>query len=108
MSKPTREYIYGMNPAFEVLRAGKRKIYEAYLDETRIEQPRFNELIQLLGEKDIPMDCYAIVIWSESENTPWICIEPWMGPPNSAGRGAGLQLVPPGESSRFAVEVSLL
>jgi 23S rRNA (guanosine2251-2'-O)-methyltransferase len=55
MSKPTREYIYGMNPAFEVLRAGKRKVYEAYLDETRIEQSRFIELIQLLEEKCIPV-----------------------------------------------------
>lgn len=55
MAQRSREYIYGMNPAFEVIRARKRKVYEAYLDETRLNQPRFGELIQLLEKEGIPI-----------------------------------------------------
>ncbi|HDQ45204.1 MAG TPA: RNA methyltransferase [bacterium] len=55
MSKPTREYIYGINPAFEVIRAVKRKVYEAFLDETRLDQPRFSELVEMLENNTIPV-----------------------------------------------------
>ncbi len=50
----------------------------------------------------------ALVTWTESEEAPFYCIEPWMGPPNSPVHRKGLQLVNPGESSAFAVEVSLV
>jgi len=32
MSKPSREYIYGINPAFEVVRAGKFMQYHIFND----------------------------------------------------------------------------
>ena len=49
----------------------------------------------------------AFVIWSESVDSPFYCVEPWMGPPNSAEHGKGLHTVAPGEQARFAVEVSI-
>ena len=49
----------------------------------------------------------AFVIWSESESSPFYCVEPWMGPPNSPEHGKGLHSLQPGETARFAVEVSV-
>ena len=50
----------------------------------------------------------SLVTWTESEVSPFYCVEPWMGPPNSPAHRNGLQFVNPGESSAFAVEVSLI
>ncbi len=55
MAKRSREYIYGINPAFEVVRAGKRKVYEAYLNETAARQPRIRKLAQYLEKMEIPV-----------------------------------------------------
>lgn len=55
MAKPSREYIYGINPAFEVVRASKRKVYEAYLNQTAARQPRIRKLSQYLERMDIPV-----------------------------------------------------
>lgn len=55
MAKPSREYIYGINPAFEVVRAGKRQVYEAYLNQATARQPRIRKLSQYLEKMDIPI-----------------------------------------------------
>lgn len=53
--KPSREYIYGINPAFEVVRAGKRHVYEAYLNKAALNQPRMKKLSQYLDKMNIPI-----------------------------------------------------
>lgn len=55
MAKPSREYIYGINPVFEVVRAGRRTLYEAYLNQTASKQPRIKKLSQYLERMDIPI-----------------------------------------------------
>ena len=55
MAKPGREYIYGINPAFEVVRAGKRRVYEASLNKAAGKQPRMRKLSQYLEKMDIPV-----------------------------------------------------
>lgn len=57
------------------------------------------------GEK-IPSGT-TFVTWTESETSPFYCVEPWMGPPNSPQHGTGLHLVEPGKSQKFSVEVLL-
>jgi galactose mutarotase-like enzyme len=49
----------------------------------------------------------AVVTWTEAENSPFYCIEPWMGPPNAAETKVGLHHVPPGQMQKFYVEISL-
>jgi 23S rRNA (guanosine2251-2'-O)-methyltransferase len=46
-----REYIYGINPAFEVLRAGRRAVYGAYFSESLRSAGRTRKLIDLFKEK---------------------------------------------------------
>ena len=53
MAKRTREYIYGMNPAFEVIRAGKRHIYEAFLSQSASGQPRLKNLLRVIKRSNI-------------------------------------------------------
>ena len=48
MSPAGAEYIYGINPAFEVIRAGRRAIYRAYLNPVIADQPRLKKLAELL------------------------------------------------------------
>jgi 23S rRNA (guanosine2251-2'-O)-methyltransferase len=54
MPKPSREYIYGINPAFEVVRAGRRRVYQAYINKASAHQPRMRKLTQYLGRSGIP------------------------------------------------------
>lgn len=55
MAKPSREYIYGINPVFEVVRAGRRKVYEAYLNRATAHQSRLRKLSQYLEKSGIPL-----------------------------------------------------
>jgi 23S rRNA (guanosine2251-2'-O)-methyltransferase len=56
MTRPSREYIYGINPAFEVVRAGRRKVYQAYLNQAARTTPRMRKLAELLDSRGIPVD----------------------------------------------------
>ncbi|MEN9404216.1 MAG: hypothetical protein RL091_2919 [Verrucomicrobiota bacterium] len=49
----------------------------------------------------------AIVTWTQDEKSPFYCIEPWMGPPNAHETKTGLHNVPPGQTQKFYVEISL-
>ncbi|MBN2104273.1 RNA methyltransferase [bacterium] len=55
MAKPGREYIYGINPAFEVIRAGRRRVYEAYLNTSASGHPRMRKLADYLQRMNIPV-----------------------------------------------------
>ena len=56
MTKSSREYIYGINPAFEVIRAGKRHVYESYLNRSASEQTRMKKLARYLDRMNIPLN----------------------------------------------------
>jgi len=60
------------------------------------------------GREPVPPPWAAVVTWTENDASPFYCVEPWMGPPNSPEHKNGLHLVPPGGSEKFSVEVSLL
>lgn len=49
----------------------------------------------------------AVVTWTEKPDSPFYCVEPWMGPPNAVNHQQGLQHVDPGQTQRFVVEVTL-
>ncbi|GEM_PF-171411 len=55
MAAPSREYLYGINPLFETVRAGKRKVYEAFLNQATIQQPRMAKLARFLEQQQIPV-----------------------------------------------------
>lgn len=56
MGKPTREYVYGINPCFEVARARRRKIYAAYLNQSSRNNPRLQKLVTLLENQGVPIE----------------------------------------------------
>lgn len=49
------EFLYGLNPAFECLRAKRRKVHEAYLNEASSNSSRLKTLRRLLDEAGIPV-----------------------------------------------------
>jgi galactose mutarotase-like enzyme len=63
--------------------------------------------IRLLKDRDTFSSWNAFVIWTESAESPFFCVEPWMGPPNSPEHKKGLHAVNGGKSAEFGVEVAL-
>lgn len=49
------EFLYGLNPAFECLKAGRRRVHEAFLNEQRAGTPRLRTLAEMLRDRDIPV-----------------------------------------------------
>jgi 23S rRNA (guanosine2251-2'-O)-methyltransferase len=49
-----KEHLYGLNPAFETLRAGRRKIYRAFLNASSKKNPRLKKLAGMLDSHAIP------------------------------------------------------
>ena len=60
-----------------------------------------------IGTDKIPPEGATIVTWTLAEDSPFYCVEPWMGPPNAPEHKVGLHHVAPGETQRFAVSVSV-
>lgn len=58
-----------------------------------------------IGTSKTPNSEYALVTWTETDDSPFYCIEPWMGPPNAHGTGVGLHTVTPGETQAFSVTI---
>jgi len=77
-------------------------------DECRVVHPGSGERLHFRikgGETASPWN--TITTWTQAPDSPFYCIEPWMGPPNSAETGKGIQWVQPAEERVFTVEVSL-
>jgi galactose mutarotase-like enzyme len=53
-------------------------------------------------------DARSFVTWTENDDSPFYCVEPWMGPPNSTSRKQGPRFVGPGQRDEFTVEVNLI
>jgi galactose mutarotase-like enzyme len=49
----------------------------------------------------------TIVTWTESDESPFFCVEPWMSPPNSPESAIGPCYVQPGRAQDFSIEVSI-
>ena len=64
--------------------------------------------IRLLDSSDTFSAWNAFVVWTEAPDSPFYCVEPWMGPPNAPEHGNGLHAVSAGTSATFGVEVALL
>ena len=62
--------------------------------------------VRLGSEKRPPADA-TFVTWTESADSPFYCVEPWLGLPGAAGHGRGLQFVPPGQTRNFVVSVAI-
>ena len=64
--------------------------------------------VRILGDFDGASGSNAFVVWTEQQDSPFYCVEPWMGPPNAPEHKQGLHAVHAGETSIFGVEVSLV
>jgi 23S rRNA (guanosine2251-2'-O)-methyltransferase len=51
-----REFIYGRNPVYETLRAGRRQFFQLVVAEGAQEKGRLAEIVQLCRKKKIPID----------------------------------------------------
>lgn len=71
------------------------------------ERPSGQQLRFLTGFTNTVSRDAAVVSWTETDKSPFYCVEPWMGPPNSPENKAGLHLVGPGQTQKFFVEVTL-
>jgi len=71
------------------------------------EKGRPGDVVIRLGNAKVPPADATFVTWSSSDDAPYYCVEPWMGPPNAPEHKTGLHLVPPGETEIFAVSVAV-
>lgn len=71
------------------------------------EKDRAGQVRIRLGTEEIPPAAATFVTWTLAEDSPFYCVEPWMGPANAAEHKVGLYLVAPGETQKFSVSVSL-
>lgn len=60
-----------------------------------------------LGTEKVPPPDATFVTWTLADDSPFYCVEPWMGPANAAEHKVGLSLVAPGDTQKFIVSVSV-
>ena len=56
MAQSSREFLYGLNPCFEALRAGRRKFYDAFINDATKDSPRLKKLVEVLTKHEIPIN----------------------------------------------------
>ena len=59
------------------------------------------------GTAKVPPPEATFVTWTASEDAPYYCVEPWMGPANAAEHKLGLHWVAPGATQSFVVEIAV-
>lgn len=71
------------------------------------ERGRPGDVIIRIGTAKTPPADTTLVTWTADDQSPFYCVEPWMGPPNAPEHRRGLQLVVPGDSANFTVHVKI-
>jgi galactose mutarotase-like enzyme len=71
------------------------------------EKGRPGDVTVRVGTERTPPPAATFVTWTLAEDSPFYCVEPWMGPPNAPETKLGLQLVPPGKTQSFTVSVGV-
>lgn len=66
-----------------------------------------SDVLITIGREPVPTSDTTVVTWTESPEAPYVCVEPWMGPPNAAAHRKGLHFVEPGAREDFVVRVDL-
>lgn len=59
------------------------------------------------GTEKVPPPAATFVTWTLAEDSPYYCVEPWMGPPNAPENKLGLQWVAPGKTEKFTISVAV-
>ncbi len=60
-----------------------------------------------LGDETVPSPGATFVTWTQADDSPFYCVEPWMGPANAAEHRLGLHHVAPGATETFTVRVTV-
>jgi galactose mutarotase-like enzyme len=71
------------------------------------EKGRPGDISVSLGTAPVPPPAACFVTWTLADDSPFYCVEPWMGPANAAEHKVGLHYVAPGETQKFAVSVAI-
>jgi galactose mutarotase-like enzyme len=71
------------------------------------EKGRPGDVVVKLGVESVPPPDATFVTWSLAPDSPFYCVEPWMGPANAPENKVGLHWVPPGETGKFVVSVQV-
>ncbi|HVU16061.1 MAG TPA: aldose epimerase [Candidatus Didemnitutus sp.] len=91
------------NPALiDTIQTGLRGHAFTLTEKPSGQQIRFNTGFTNTTARDA-----AVVTWTEDAKSPFFCLEPWMGPPNSPENKTGLHLVGAGQTQKFLVEIEL-
>jgi len=69
------------------------------------EKGRPGDIAMRLGTSAMPPPDATFVTWTADDQSPYYCVEPWMGPPNAPEHKRGLQWVKPRETATFAVSI---
>ena len=69
------------------------------------EKGKPGDVIVRNGTEKVPPPDATFVTWSLADDSPFYCVEPWMGPPNAAEHKVGLHFVAPGATEKFTVSV---
>lgn len=71
------------------------------------EKGRPGDVIVRLGADKVPPPQATFVTWTFAPDSPYYCVEPWMGPANAPEHKVGLYFVAPGDTQKFVVSVSV-
>lgn len=71
------------------------------------EKGRPGDVVVRLGTEKTPPPDAVFVTWTLAPESPFFCVEPWMGPPNAPENQAGIRHVAKGETQKFVVSVNL-
>jgi galactose mutarotase-like enzyme len=59
------------------------------------------------GTAAVPPAEATFVTWTMAPDSPFYCVEPWMGPPNAPETKIGLHWVQPGQAQSFVIEIGV-
>jgi galactose mutarotase-like enzyme len=71
------------------------------------EKGRPGDVVMRHGIEKVPPPEATFVTWTLANDSPYYCVEPWMGPANAIEHKFGLHFVKPGETEKFTVSINV-
>ncbi|MEX3896376.1 aldose epimerase [Paraburkholderia sp. JPY432] len=73
----------------------------------RVEAPGINRVITIDLQRPGSVPWYSITTWTETPQSDFYCVEPWLGLPDAIHNGRGLRWLEPGQTETAALRISV-
>ena len=73
----------------------------------RVRMPGLDRSVEIDLRRPGSVPWYCVTTWTESAESDFYCVEPWLGLPDAIHNGLGLRWLPPGQTESAVLRIAV-